>query len=229
METPIIIQYIFNGLLVFIAIFLICLLLQFLQFMDHKSDKKKLLKLKEECPEAQILLTGKIVNVSRINRVSFYINGEKRTLDTTKEVELSSMIDVFTIDDFENELSLDYFTFKKESVIAKKVKVYGVEKIWKLAILCENKPVIIESKIPYENKSKIKLTKTIGNEDFKIKQETDKVIDIKDKNLGSDLIYLLEHEDEIINYDDFFKPNIFIDIIISSMFTAMIIGINIFL
>ena len=65
---------IINAFLIFFIFLLICLLGQFFRFMDNKKDKRNLIKLQKECPEAFIIVKGKILNVKKMIKVSFYIN-----------------------------------------------------------------------------------------------------------------------------------------------------------
>ena len=211
---------IINAFLIFFIFLLICLLGQFFRFMDNKKDKRNLIKLQKECPEAFIIVKGKILNVKKMIKVSFYINDKKRSfIFNEKDVPNKEFMTIKSTDEF-NE-NIEIINEKEPNSIS--VRIREKETLFRLAIDVDGDSAIIDSPVEYKKGKRIELIKRIGISEYLIKQEDEKIVSFKDKTLGNDVLYLLQHEKEIMDFEDSFNPNMLLNSLLAAGLTVFVV------
>lgn len=204
---------------IFVIFLLICILGEFLKFIEQKKDKKNLMQLEQECPDMVLEFTGKVKSCVKIQKIIVYINDEKRVLEfEAKEIKPEEKyLTLYSDDDFKDHISTKETSGWKPETF----KLRLDDAFYSIVAECDDEEIHLRSDKEYKKHHKIDVIRNLGDRKFSIKPDG-YVPKIADKDISPEIQFLLRNEKDIRQYRDDFEPNVFIDCVISAVLTLFV-------
>lgn len=204
---------------IFVIFLLVCILGEFLKFIEQKKDKKNLMQLEQECPDMVLEFTGKVKSCVKIQKIIVYIDDEKRVLEfEAKEINPEEKyLMLYSDDNFKDHISTKETPGWKSETF--KLRLDDV--FYSIIAECDGEEIHLRSDKEYKKHHKIDVIRNLGDKEFSTKPD-DYVPRIAEKDISPEIQFLLRNEKNIRQYRDDFEPNVFIDCVISAVLTLFV-------